>query len=243
MKKLLIMIVWSLIFLSGCVDKSTNLQEQYMANDSKVYKGSFHIRGKTVPLPPGEWKIMANGFDSDKFFQLYLVHEHPGKIFQSIWICVDSIELNREYGYSIADVAKRLDMHHVVTNKHIAGEPHDWWFVNNQSAGFNKKEGKPVLNEAIDYIKSHNLVTSNDYVFVRHRLTGSHPYKKRYLDVEYYYNPEVEGFPQGDKSEWRNSDWNATRVNEDPRKSGFIKELINKHNSIHQQLKAGFHPG
>jgi hypothetical protein len=79
-------------------------------------------------------------------------------------------------------------------------------------------------------------------VKVTHLFTGKHPYKKRHLWVDYAYNPDVAGFPSGQKSTWATSDWNAVRINADPRKADYVNELIKKHEIIHQQIKAGFHP-
>lgn len=228
--------------LLGCVERSSKLQEEVKASDVITFKDNFTIRGKTIPLPPGEWKIISSGYDSEKFFEVYFIQEHPGKKISCIFLAVDSIELNREGGYSKNKDIDRLDMHYKVVNKTTASDEQDWWYVNNFIITAIPKEGRPVRNEAIKYIKSHGYVISPDYIQVHHRLTGKHPYKKRYLHVEYYYNPEAAGFPSGSTTEWATSGWNATRINTDQRKVQYVNDLVKEHTLLHEKLKAGFHP-
>ena len=239
-------IVWSIIFcvflLTGCVEKTSTLEKGYLVNDTKVFKDTFDIRGKIIPLPPGDWRIAGSGLNAEKFFVVFLFQEHPGKLFSYIHISVDSLDLIREYGYKPSEDIKRNDMHHTVLVGNTNGEAQDWWLVNNVVVNFNPKDNKLALNEAAAYIKSHNYIISHDMIKVEHFLSGKHPNKKRHLSVSYVYNPEAVGFPPGQKSEWKTSDWNAMRINEDPRKTAFIKELIEKHTVMHEKIKAGFHP-
>jgi hypothetical protein len=114
--------------------------------------------------------------------------------------------------------------------------------INNIVVNFNPKDNYSALNEAANYIKSHNYIISHDMIIAQHFLTGKHPHKKRHLSVSYIYNPEAIGFPPGQKSDWKTSDWNAMRVNTDPKKVAFITDLIKQHTLIHQQIKSGFHP-
>ena len=228
--------------LFGCVEKSSNLQNEFKASDSITFRDELTIREKTIPLPPGEWKVISSGYDSEKFFSVHLIQEHPGKLFSLIVISVDSLELNREYGYKKNVSIDRLDLNYKVMNKNTDGDEQDWWYVNNYIITATPKEGKPVLNEGINYIRSHGYIISSDYILTRHYLTGKHPYKKRYLEIEYYNNPEIAGFPPGPKSEWATSDWNASRVNADQRKVQYINDLIKEHTIVHEKLKAGFHP-
>ena len=238
-------IVWLMIFscslLTGCVEKTSKLQSDFRVDDSKVFRDSFSIRDKTIPLPPGDWKIMVSTPDKD-FYSIGLIQEHAGKTFSYIVIYVDSLELNREFGYTPWEALKRSDMHHVVSIKNNNGEAQNGWWVNNFIPTFTTKEDNLTVKAAAAYVLSHNLIIPNDAIKIAHRITGEHPYKKRYLQVEYTYNPEGAGFSPGPKASWETSDWNAVRVNEDPRKVQFIKELIQKHTVMHEKIKAGFHP-
>lgn len=242
MWKLSVVFLLSMLLITSCIVKSVDLKNDYLADDNKVFRDSFSIRGKTIPLPPGDWKIMASGYDYDKFFRVFLVQEHNGKLFHYITIQVDSLELNREYGYNVSEVLNRKNMHHVVVVKNIAGEEREGWYINNFIIGLTPKEDQSeVYNDAAAYFKSHNYLISNDCIEVGHILSGKMPYKKRLLIVRYMYNPEIAGFPPSQKGSWETSDWNAMRVNEDPRKVEYIKELIKKHTDMHEKIKAGFH--
>lgn len=241
MRKFVLLIVFSFFLLAGCVEKSSNLTNDYKVDNAKVFRDSFAIRGKTIPLPPGDWKIMASGLDAEKFFVVFLIQEHPGKLFSFIGMSVDSIESERERGYSAWSEINRKDIHHVVSIKSVPGEEQEGWVVNNCIPEF-VSDKKITIQDAAAYIKSNGLVISNDMIKVSHFLTGKHPNKKRQLRVDYAYNPETAGFSPGQKSTWTTSDWNAVRINADSRKVEYVNELIKKHEIIHQQIKAGFHP-
>lgn len=227
-------------FLFGCVENSANLQAEFKESDT--YKDEFKIRGKAIPLPPGEWRIISSGLTSHKLFQVYFLQEHLEKKFSSVVISVDSLQLNSEFGYKKSETLDRLDLLYKAVHKNTGGEEQDWWYVNNYIFIATPKHGNPALNQAIDYIKSHGLVISSDYILARHLLTGAHPHKNRYLEVSYYYNPEVAGFPSVTNSQWATSDWNSSRINASKERVQYIDDIIKENTVSHERLKAGFHP-
>lgn len=241
MKALFLMAFSLVLLLSGCVEKSGNLTNEYAANESKIYKDIFVVRGKRIPLPPGEWRIAVSGLNAEKFFIVYLVKGYNTKNFDYIRISVDSLELQREFGYKVSEEPKRKDLHSSVVNKNVASEAQDWWIVNNRIMNYTPKADDLLSNQMVEYFKSHNYITSHDMVYAEHFLSGEHPFKHRHLSVTYNYSPEAEGFAPGEKGTWATSEWNAVRIHEDKRKADFVKELIEKHKAIHAQLQAGFH--
>lgn len=242
MRRIFWLIFFSLLLLGGCVEKSSQLSADFQADDSKVFRDSFTIRDKTIPLPPGEWKIMASGLDAKKFFEVFLIQERPGRIFNYIILAADTVELDREGGYTSWSEVKRKDIHYAVSANNEGGEKQDAWIINNGIPTFICEcTDKKVLEDASSYIKSKGLIISNDMIKVAHRLTGAHPYKKRYLQAEYYYNPEADGFPPGQKATWATSDWNSVKINSDPQKVKYISRLKEEHQLIHQKIVSGFH--
>lgn len=241
MKQVIWLILLFTLVLTGCNSVNTSkLTDLYNPAHNEIFKESITIRNKRVPLPPGDWKVIASGTRGD-FFRLYLLQEHQEKLFSSIYIAVDTLELNREGGYKNWKDLSRNDIHHVSSEGNISGEAQSGWIINNNIMTYLPKKEKHVRNQAISYIKDNGYALSNDNIVAMHRVTGEHPNYKRYLHVNYYYNPETEGFSPGPKASWSTSDWNAARVHEDPRKVDYINELIARHEKIHKQMKAGFH--
>lgn len=226
-------------FLFGCAENSANLQAEFKASDAITYKDEFKIRGKAIPLPPGEWRIISSGLNSQKLFQVFFIQEHLEKRFSSVVVSVDS----SEWGYKKSETPDRLDLLYKAVHKNTGGEEQDWWYVNNYIFVATPKHGNPALNEAIDYIKSHGLVISSDYILARHILTGKHPHRGRYLEVSYYYNPEVAGFPSAAKSQWATSDWNSSRITASKERVKYVDDIIKENTISHERLKAEFHPG
>ena len=235
-------ICFSFFLLTGCVEQTANLETVFKPDDNNIFRDSFSIRDKTIPLPEGEWKIISSGFDSDNFFYVVLIQEHPGEIFSYVTVQVDSIQLNREGGNFKNKDLERSDMLRVFKHKNVQGEPVDGWFINNFIPTFTAKDSDSQFQkDASRYVASHKLIISDDMILVSHLFTGSHPYKKRLLRVRYAYNPEAAGFSPSPKSSWSTSEWNAVRFNTDPQKVAYIDELTEKHTLIHEQIKAGFH--
>ncbi len=226
--------------LFGCVASSSSLMQQYNPGNNSVYRESIYLRGKTIPLPPGDWKIIASGIERD-FFKLYLLQECPGKLFRHIFISVDTLELERKK-FSPSDELERTDLHHKIIKNGTPGEPQNSWYVSNTRIHFTPKKNVKVLAEAAEYIRSHGYVVSHDMLRGSHLLTGKRPFTERYLLVNYYYNPETDGFPPGPLSSRNTSQWNPMNVNTDQAKVDYITKIINKNSIIHRQLERGFHP-
>lgn len=242
MQNLKFLMITLLFLTTGCVAGSSYLAESFPAGTSTVYTKEITVRGKTIPLLPGEWKIVASGMDKKKFFKIYLIQEFENKQFNYTNIQVDTLEVDREYGYVPWKALKRKDMHYVIADENSSGEAQDGWYVNNLLMEFTHSKKAPIYNKAVEYIRENNLVIPNDMIKASHRLTGKHPYKKRYLRVNYYYNPELDGFAPGPKASWATSDWNAMRISEDPQKVVYMDNIIDTHNALQVKIKAGFHP-
>ena len=158
--------IFNLFLLSllviGCAKVESPLEKQFRTDDSVVFKDSFLLRDKTIPLPPGDWRIAGKGFDVDKFFYISLIQEHKGNIFSYVVIQVDTLELNRDGCYIKSEVLEKEGMHHIVKIKNVAGEGTDGWYVDNRIVTITLGEEKmDYVKEFANYIKSHKLVISN----------------------------------------------------------------------------------
>lgn len=241
MKKLIWLTIAAAMLCTGCISGTSRLTADYNAANRSIYNDFFWIRDKRVPLPPGDWRIIASGVEQD-FFKMYMLQELSERRFSYIYLSVDTAELKRESGYAPWNAMKRENMHFVSAISNTDGEPQDGWYINNDPGHFSGKQEGAVLEQATDYIRSRGYVISHDMIRVSHRVTGKHPHKSRYLYVNYFYNPEADGFPAEPKSSWSLSAWNAMQVNKDPRKIAYIDNLIDEHTVIHDKIVAGFHP-
>jgi len=227
------------LLLLGCVASSPSLMQEFNPANSHIYRDSIHLRGKTIPLPPGDWKVFASGIERD-FFKVFLLQEYPGKLFRHIFVSVDTLVLDRNI-YLPSEELDRSDLHHTVIKSRTPGEPQNSWYVSNTRIHFTPKKDEKVFAAAAEYLRSHGYVVSHDMVRVSHLLTGKHPYTGRYLLVNYYYNPETDGFPPGPLSSRNTSQWNPMNINIDPKKVNYVDKIIEKHTLMHNQLESGFH--
>jgi len=205
----------------------------------KVCKDTIQLGGKTVPLPNGEWRVIAAGSDNEGFFHIYLLKEHGEQRFSYTYIKVGLPTQQRRHGYDLSKQLNRVDMLYVVEHVNIQEGAQDGWWINHFSPNFLSDKKSPIAIEAGKYIASNNYIVPNLMVLASHRLVG-HKDKNKFLTVLYAYNLETEGFAQAQNSDWASSDWHVTKINQDPKKVEFIERLKTEHTALHEKIRAGF---
>lgn len=205
-----------------------------------VYKEFIEIGNKTIPLLQGEWEVVSSG-TRDVFYITYLVKKFGENEFSYLKIQTNGPpNIDPTYsGYTICDDLERKNLLHVVKNNNIAGERQDGWFINNIIPHISVKSKFPVYSEFATYLHDNKLLSGNNYILVRHRLTGK-LMKDRFLEVSYYYNPSEHGFSHLPTTGWGESGWNAMRIFTDPKKEAFIEKLKTEHSLIHKNIKESF---
>jgi len=228
-------VVFLSVFLFACVPAGKSLTES--ARIGTDYEKEITLGSKVIPLPPGQWKVIASGISGD-FFKVYLLKEHTGKKFSYITIKVESLQVNRKWGYNSSNYFNRTNMHFAKVYSNTNSLAQDAWAINHIIIHFDEKPDKPVLSQACKYLKENNYVISDVMIGVAHRFTGKHV-KERFLVVNYYYNPEAEGIIPVPKSNWTTSDWHKMRISKDPQKVAFIEKLKIDHTEMHEKIRQG----
>ncbi|MCP3930460.1 MAG: hypothetical protein GY705_15315 [Bacteroidetes bacterium] len=235
MKYCFMVISTYVLLMIGCVTITPDLE---LSNPvEKVYRGEVSLGTKNIPLPEGEWKVIASGEIND-FFKIYLLKEHENKKFSYIRITVDTPMLHRDSGYAPSEYFNRDNLHHKVVNSNQDGEVQDAWAINHTLVHFNPEPHKPIMNKAAEYIRSNGYIISSPMIKVSHRMTGAHN-KRRYLVVSYFYNPEAYGIAPVEHTTWKYSDWHMMRVNHFPEKVEFIEMMKVEGAKMHERIKQG----
>ncbi|MCP3933558.1 MAG: hypothetical protein GY705_31205 [Bacteroidetes bacterium] len=219
----------------GCITTTPDLE---LSNPvGTVHKGEITLGTKNIPLPEGEWKVIACG-ESNDFFKIILLKEHEKKKFSFIHITVDTPVLSRDFGYVPNENYKRDNLHHKVVKSNQRGEAQDAWGICHVLVHFSPEPKYPIMNKAAEYIRSNGYIISSPMIQVSHTMTGRYN-KRRYLKVSYFYNPEAYGIAPVENTEWEYSDWHMMRVDHFPEKVVFIERMKVEGTKMHERIKQG----
>ena len=235
MKKLIIAILLGLgLVMTGCV--TPDVKETVSLE--KVYENSISLRNKTIPLPKGKWKVIGSGYQKDDaYFEVVLMKEIDEKQIDSFALIVTNSKHNKYNRYYPSKYCKRIDVHHVVVknNKHRGTQ--DCWLINHYRMYV--KPSRPALKEAYEYLTSNKYTLPKIMINSYHRFTGRYVNSK-YLEVYYYFNPEVEGFEPPTITEWSTTSWNPLQINKYPKKVAYIERMKKECAILHDQIRDGF---
>lgn len=233
--KLYFFVIFLAVFMSGC-SQSINLEKSNPIG--KLYVGSIDLGDMNLPLPDGEWKIVGRGYSNkNNFFEVYLEKDIGNKPLSIILIRRETLSI-KPYGYYADEYLTRDDIHHVVSNKNIAGGAQDGWIINHIRFGFGSHDPK-ADKELYRHIRDNKLVIPGNFILTYHHFTGALRISK-FLDYYIYVNPEAEGFDPPNNANWSSSDWNPAKINNDSKKVEYIERLKKEGAVFHKELKAAF---
>jgi hypothetical protein len=215
----------------------------------KVYRDSIQLWGKNIPLPEGEWKVIGRGAPSNAgrnmlldqqalFFNIVLLKESETKTAHSFLLISTESMTNNGPGYKPVEYFNRKDVHHVVVKNNEEFGAQDGWLINHYLMSIDLK-GRPALEEAYNYLLSNKIKLPKIMIQTFHHFTGKYQ-KNRYLDVECYSNPEIEGFEAPNETNWGTSEWHPLRIDNDPKKKAYIERLKNEGAIMHEKIRVGF---
>lgn len=233
MKKYLALLTIIIVAICGCVNPSF-IKDNHLG---KKYSGSITVENKTVPLPDGEWIVVGRGYgDSYDYGEVLLAQVSARRIAKCIIIRSDA-STNSFSGYRAAEDAQRTDLYHVVVKSNTTGEPLDFWYVSHYIMSVTPK--REAVKQFFEYCKVNSITMPKLFIRSRHTLTGV-GMKHKYLNVEYYYNPDVEGFDTSKEDNWGTSSWHYLRIKDDPKKVSYMEKIKRDNEMMHEKLRDGF---
>jgi hypothetical protein len=234
-----IITIMLILFFTAC-SGLTSLEKEITVE--KEYENDIKVGNKTIPLPEGKWKVVGRGLTSnDSFFIVYLFQEKPDGLFSYLMITTESPFSSSSgfFGYKRDDNFDRTNMLYVKSISNKEGEAQEGWYINNSICHFAQDSKTKAEIASKEYIKSHNLTISNDMISVTHRFASKGP-GNSYLRVEYFYNPEADGFQKSTSEYWSTSPWNSIRINSDQNKVAYVEKLKKYHAEIHDRIKTDY---
>ncbi|MCG8511309.1 MAG: hypothetical protein MI741_18990 [Rhodospirillales bacterium] len=188
-----------------------------------------------IPLPEGEWVLVGlreysiNGpfasgvlarFDGDTVFQLTSF----------------DVPLSWGPGYVASKLCERDDVHFTKRKANQAGGNQDCWIVNHWRMTGGGQRLPLQWDQALEYAVENGISVPINMMTVEYRRATSH----RMMNVNYFFNPEAEGFPPPKYADWSTSDWHRDRARLDPKRAAYIETIKAWGEAWKVQVDAGF---
>ncbi len=233
----LVLVIFLISLFSGCV---ASQKQTATYPNGKIFKSTANFRDMDLPLPEGEWKVIASGFPTsanNNMVQLILLKTKGEKIHSVVHLTRDSMT-NTYRGYYHHKTLERTNIHHVVKKNNYDLAAQDGWAVNHYRLAMDENATN-VAKQSYKYFKENNLAFPGNFIKILHHFTGSVD-KKKYLDYMLFLNPEADGFAPPKSAEWASSDWNPSKINSDSKKVAYIEKIKKEHAGFHETLKKAF---
>lgn len=92
------------------------------------------------------------------------------------------------------------------------------------------------VNEAAkNWAKKNNIAIPRTMVLHQHVISNNN-----FLQVQVFYNPELEGFPPTADSNWNSNDWHQDRIIGDTKREAYIQKILSEGKRYHTLYKAEF---
>ena len=178
------------------------------------------LAGQTVPLPEGEWVGLSHFKGSPNKPQgdsVVLGKLEGGRLVGMIALSAHRHAAGEERGYPAFNACDRTDYVFIDrTSNNANGEQRCWW-INHAASPWTEQ---PVFRAAQTALDARKATVSDLYMNVGFRFAS----KVGYVTVFYYFDPVIDGITTS-SSNWKDSQWNASRIAEDPRRMQYVAKL------------------
>ena len=195
-----------------------------------------------IPLPAGEWTVSgvrrttSEGFYSGQASApiLRMVLVNPKANPSAIYIRT-TIGAGSGFGWSLHSWCRRRDMLHRTTRINIEGGDQECWWINHIRMSRSSRT-PPEFDQAFDYARRNKIQIPINAIQVGYRLADN----DGFLTLQYFFNPEAEGFAPPRRAAWSTSDWHRDRIGNDPKKVAYIDQVKDWGRAWLPKVKVGF---
>ena len=212
----------------------------------------FALGSNQVPLPGGDWILVATdvrtvdmggpySFDrglKTKNGGVVLAEMQDGILNRLVQIRTVIKGPYDLWSWFKVKACGRTDLHYRHTFENREWGAQDCWWVSHEEV-FLTDDASPLWQAALAYFETHRIRTPNFMMSVGYRFAnrGRH---SNFLNVVYYWNPELQDLPPAERTSWLQSEWHSSRIIGDPATQGYVEALKRWAARWHDIVKAGF---
>ncbi len=238
----------TLCLLSAClgVTNPTNAQSVDLRTITPGAKisGNFRVANMIFVLPNGDWRLMAREDTQSTtrhaglpipMMRAFLADIRDGRLHRAVYVNAN-VEQNPRAGvggYWLDDPCNRSDVLFKSEIKHSVVDI-NCAMVNHLV--FARTTTNPLANEARKQLAAHGA--SYPGTMISSQFTRLNRYW--FMQIWYYFNPEIDGFAPSRDSSWASNDWHKDLIGEDPRKVAYVEDIKQWSTAMVPWIEAGF---
>lgn len=207
-----------------------------------VVKDVGQLGQRQFPLLDGDWILASRSMErstgdnasggNEPLVSVALVQLEKGRVKRSVFVRAN-LQPSRNGWARARAICDRKDTHHAVSDRKYSDNDVECWTVNH----YGQTLGPNALGAWVDYYrftddKQRPMVAIGiDFYLVRY---------SDFLDLRYSFNPEFDGFPRPDSSDWRGSPWHRDSVAADPKRLAYIEAMKREGERLLPLVRKGF---
>ena len=230
--------MWFSVLLSALtVATSVSAQDKLTLNQTyrEAVRLNFSVGLTQIPLPMGQWVLAGMENDTTSLgtpmMRGYLARTNSGSLTGLIWFSI-----NTEFSSGTWPQSSFCEKENLIFMKKIRNysEDVDCWALDHRT--MTAKSNRKAVMQLFDYLKRLKIEMPITMVAVKYRKTDN----SKQVSLNYYFNPEVEGFSPPKQASWRANDWHRDRIYLDPEKVAYVDRLKLWGREWKRNVDAGF---
>src|SRR5262245_3971882 len=206
----------------------------------KTMAGNVVARGRSVPLPPGQWIVVAHvptsgpgGVES-----LFLVQVRRDKLSRAVLVEAGAPAGESTAGFPRSAQCARAGLLYAKTISNEELGRQDCWTIDHDVSTGPERDASPIVRAAIAELERRGVKYPPVLLSAFFRLAD----RQSFLNAVYEWNPETDGITSK-PAPWDESEWNRNHIHESPDKIAYIEKLRAWAEGWHPAVREGFQGG
>jgi len=204
----------------------------------KIEAGYVATQGMTVPLPPGQWVVVAHlpAADANGVESVFLAQMRREKLSRAVLVQASTQADESATGFQRSAQCARPALLYAktISNEEFGGQ--DCWTIDHTESTQPGRDTPPIIGAATGELEARGIKYPPVLLAAFFRLAD----QQRSLDVVYYLNPETDGITSK-PANWDESDWNRNSIYQYPDKIAYVEKLRAWAETWHPAVRDGFH--
>src|SRR5215470_7509177 len=203
----------------------------------KTTTGYIVAQGMTVPLPPGQWVVVAHfaAPDHGGVESLFLAQMRRDKLSRAVLVQASAQADESAAGFKRSAQCARPALLYAKTISNEDLGRQDCWTIDHSVSLRQERDTPPIIDAAISELEARGVNNPPVLLLAFFRLAD----RQKSLDVVYYLNPETDGITSKPAS-WDESDWNRNHIHQYPDKIAYVEKLRAWADAWYPAVREGF---
>ncbi len=202
--------------------------------------GNVVAQGRSVPLPPGQWIVVAHfpapgpgGMES-----LFLAQVRRDRLSRAVLVEAGTPAGESARGFPRSAQCTRAGLLYAKTISNEELGRQDCWTVDHDVATGSERDVRPIVRAAVAELERRGVKYPPVLLSAFFRLAD----RQSFLHAVYAFNPETDGITSR-PAPWEASEWNRNHIHQYPDKIAYVEKLRAWAEAWHPAVREGFQGG